>query len=85
MENQHRQISGYRELDQEEIDLMNVLKHEAKELRGLHDRIAEMIDKRSAEHGTGDSEPRRWLAIGRTQYQQAIMALTRAVAAPDFE
>ena len=85
MENQHRQISGYRELNQEEIDLINALKHEAKELRDLYDLIVEMIDKRSAEHGTGDSEPRRWLAIGRTQYQQAIMALTRAVAAPDFE
>ena len=28
MENQHRQIKGYRELSQEEIDLMNEIKAE---------------------------------------------------------
>lgn len=30
MENQHRQIKGYRELSQEEIDLMNEVKEKAQ-------------------------------------------------------
>lgn len=82
MENQHRKITGYRELDQGEIDLMNAIKHEGVELRDLHDRI----DVHIAANGVIDgAEQRRWLAIGRTHYQQALMALTRAVAAPNFE
>lgn len=82
MENQHRQIKGYRELDQEEIDLMNLIKHEGVELRGLYDRVGAHITKKGEVEG---AEQRRWLSIARTNYQQALMALTRAVAAPDFE
>ena len=82
MENQHRKIAGYRELSQEEIDLMNLIKHEGVELRGLHDRIGAHI---TAKGEVQDAEQRRWLTIGRTHYQQALMALTRAIAAPNFE
>ena len=82
MENQHRQIKGYRELDQDDLDLMNAIKQEGVELRGLYDRIDARITAKGEVEG---AEQRRWLAIGRTHYQQALMALTRAVAAPNFE
>lgn len=82
MENQHRQIKGYRDLDQDDIDLMNLIKHEGVELKGLHDRIGDHIVSKGEVEG---AEQRRWLSIGRTHYQQALMALTRAVAAPNFE
>lgn len=82
MENQHRQIKGYRELDQDDIDLMNAIKFKGTELRGLYDRIDAHI---TAKGEVQDAEQRRWLAIGRTHFQQALMALTRAVAAPNFE
>ena len=85
MDNQHRKITGYRELNQAEIDLMNLIKHEGVELKGLHDKIEVLINERETESGASGSESRRWLAIGRTQYQQGLMALTRAVAAPNFE
>ena len=71
MENQHREIKGYRELDQGEIDLMNTIKEEGVELAGLIGTLLslEEIDK-------------RWVAIGKTHLQEGIMALVRAVAQP---
>ncbi len=39
MDNQHRQIKGYRELSQEEIDLMNQIKAKGEELRELVQKI----------------------------------------------
>lgn len=39
MENQHRKISGYRELSQEEIDLMNRIKEKGAELLALQNRL----------------------------------------------
>ena len=73
MENQHRKIEGYRELDQNEIDVMNQIKNTAKLVGGL-------IDDLNAE---GSLDP-RWLAIGKTDLQKGFMALTRAVAKPEF-
>ena len=40
MENQHRKIKGYRELSQEEIDLMNRIKAKGKELLDLQAELA---------------------------------------------
>lgn len=82
MDNQHHKITGYRELSQAEIDLMNEIKEEGRRLRSLHDLVQEAIRN---DIDTDPAERRRWLAIGRTYYQQALMALTRAVAAPNFE
>lgn len=61
---------------------MNLVKHEGVELKGLHDKISEHITQ---DISTDPGERRRWLAIARTHYQQGLMALTRAIAAPDFE
>lgn len=86
MDNQHRKITGYRDLTQEEIDLMNKIKAAGTDvLRVLHDEISDAIAKRTEEFGTPDGESYRWLNIGRTHYQQALMAMTRAVASPNFE
>ena len=40
MENQHRKIAGYRELSQEEIDLMNRIKAKGAELLTLQAELA---------------------------------------------
>lgn len=42
MDNQHRKISGYRELSQEEVDLMNRIKASGAELLALQ---AELLNK----------------------------------------
>lgn len=74
MKDQHKKIKGYRELSQEEIDLMNEIKTKGVELGELVERL------NSSEQ---DIDP-RWLSIGRTNLQQGLMALTRSVAKPDF-
>jgi hypothetical protein len=40
MDNQHRQIKGYRELSQEEIDLMNEIKSKGVELGELIGKLS---------------------------------------------
>lgn len=83
MENQHRKIAGYRELDQAEIDLMNEIKAKGVELGELVKKLEERQTQVTEEFGTGDAEPRRWISIGKTHLQQGLMALTRAVAKPE--
>lgn len=71
MENQHRKITGYRELSKEEIDLMNEIKREGENLGALVARMkSQDLDQ-------------RWVAIGQTDLQKGIMALVRAVAKPE--
>ena len=71
MENQHRQIIGYRELNQQEIDLMNEIKDHGALLKALTDKVI-------FTPGTDA----RWVSIGRTHLQEGLMALTRAIAKP---
>lgn len=71
MDNQHRKISGYRELSQEEIDVMNEIKQKGAELGALVDKL-----KRTP------SIDQRWVEIGATDLQTGLMALTRSVAQP---
>lgn len=72
MENQHQHIKGYRDLTQEEIDLMN-------EVKTVGEAVGALVDKISAVDGADV----RWASIARTQLQQGLMALTRAIAKPE--
>lgn len=45
MDNQHRKISGYRELSEEEIALMNRIKEKGAELLQLHRELQETIGR----------------------------------------
>ncbi|MFM4814678.1 Acb2/Tad1 domain-containing protein [Aeromonas dhakensis] len=109
MDNQHRKINGFRELDQAEIDLMNEVKAAELMLLSLHDKIAahlntqDFADDRvrvatlNAQGGAfytcpepspdiverhKQTEPRRWLAIAKTDLQTGLMAMTRAISQP---
>ena len=73
MENQHRQIKGYRELTQVEIDLMNEVKTKGAEL-------GELVQKLRTTEGLDQ----RWVSIGATDFQTGLMALTRSIAQPTF-
>jgi len=74
MKDQHEKIKGYRDLSQEEIDLMN-------EIKGKGEALYELIQR--MEHMEGESMPDfRWLTIGRTDLQKGFMALIRSVAKP---
>lgn len=70
MDNQHRKIAGYRELSQDDLDLINMIKAKAEE-------VGHLCDVLSAKH-----VDMRWLAIGKTNLQHGFMDLTRAVAMP---
>lgn len=88
MENQHRQIKGYRELNQAEIDLMNEIKAEGVRIEALLVKQEEADfnpqDDGDAPDEAAVREASRWRAIAKTHLQQGLMALTRAVAKPSF-
>lgn len=71
MDNQHRQIKGYRELSVEEIALMNEIKAKGAEL-------GDLVNKLRAQSGLDQ----RWVSVGATDLQTGLMALTRSVAQP---
>lgn len=73
MDNQHRKIKGYRELSEAEISHMNEIKEMGKSLGELVERIKSI-----------DGVDQRWIAIGATDLQKGLMALTRSIAKPDF-
>lgn len=81
MDNQHQKITGYRELDQVEIDLMNEVKAHAEATRQLVLRVENAVLDRAAQHGSL-SEPMSWLVRGRTDLQVGYMKLVRAIARP---
>lgn len=76
MENQHRQITGYGELTQEEIHKMNEVKFLGEEVGELVERL-ERVAKAAPQVIDG-----RWVAIAKTHLQQGFMALTRSIAKP---
>lgn len=78
MDNQHQKITGYRDLTQAEIDLMNEIKAEGERIGALVDK---MRNQRNPETGLIDLD-QRWVAIAATDLQTGLMALTRAVARP---
>ncbi|GGK08707.1 Acb2/Tad1 domain-containing protein [Luteimonas terricola] len=71
MENQHRKISGYRELAQWEIDAMNAIKTQAAMVGDLIETLGKLqgVDQRA-------------VAIARTELQTGFMWAVRAIAQP---
>jgi hypothetical protein len=72
MDNQHKKISGYRDLSQDEINAMNGVKHLEAQFNGLIDHLKGMpgIDLRQ-------------VAIAATQGEDAFMRAVRAIAQPE--
>lgn len=71
MDNQHQKIKGYRDLSQEEIDMMN----EGKELA---EKVGAWLDKLKAD----SSLDQRAIAIGKTELQTGFMWAIRGIAQP---
>lgn len=88
MENQHQHIKGYRDLSQEEIDLMNEIKEHGEKTGQLIAKVAELRDTQVeavTEGITFDQleESFRCLDIAKAQLQQGQMWFVRAVELPD--
>lgn len=73
VENQHKQIKGYRDLSVEEIADMN-------EAKGLAESVGDLCKKFEMERPNVD---KRWLAIAKTDLQKGFMALVRSIARPE--
>jgi hypothetical protein len=78
MDNQHKKITGYRDLTQDEIDLMN-------EAKALAETVGDFVEKLRITHSqTGNHAINvRWVGIGETNLQQGFMALVRSIAKPE--
>lgn len=71
MENQHRKITGYRELNQSELDGMNSIKALEADAGDLFKQIAKI-----------EGVDHRLLALAKTNLQQGFMWFVRAIAKP---
>ncbi len=85
MRDQHQKISGYRELDQIEIDAMNELKALEKKMLDYLVELANASSPPSPARADRYHHDGRWLSIARTHIQQGVMAACRAVARPNDE
>jgi len=85
MDNQHKQIKGYRDLSQEEIDLMNKIKALAEQVGEL---VKELEAKTDIDYFNSDGDDTgicaacSWVSSGKRDLQLGFMQLTRAVAKP---
>lgn len=73
MDNQHRRISGYRELTEREVSAMNMIKQLEREVGALWRQVRDDVP---------ESDPRA-LALACTQLQDGFMWFVRAVARPE--
>jgi hypothetical protein len=72
VDNQHRQIKGYRDLSEVEIGAINACKLVAVEVGILCDKVRGL-----------DGVDQRWVAIAKTDLQKGFMALIRSIARPE--
>jgi hypothetical protein len=72
MDNQHKLIKGYRDLSEQEINSMNMVKGLAAQVGLLVEELRQWPDL-----------DQRWVSIGATELQQGFMALTRSIAKPE--
>jgi hypothetical protein len=74
VDNQHKQIAGYRDLTTDEIALINQIKECEKEVLELVQRV----------HNVPGANARS-AAIAKTEIQTGMMWLIRAIARPNGE
>lgn len=72
-------ITGYRQLSQAEVDLMNEGKALAEQVGAWIEKLRSMGQK-TEEVSTGLDQ--RWVSIGATSLQQGFMAVIRGIAQP---
>ncbi|MHB8123883.1 MAG: Acb2/Tad1 domain-containing protein [Desulfuromonadaceae bacterium] len=98
MVNRNSKITGYRDLSQSEIDLMNEIKAFGPQLESLVKKIEAHLgeqwsaageavrgpDKDQKEYDRlGRAQPEPWAYNGEMRLKEGLMFLTRAVAQPE--
>ncbi len=91
MENQHTLIKGYRDLSQDEIDLMNEIKSAGVLLQSIIDKVQKHLVNQNNQYylvnkaeirRIEDADPYSWCSAAKADLQTGLMKLTRAVAQP---
>ncbi len=88
MKNQHKQhtkIKGYRDLTQEEIDLVNKIKNMGTELEKLLEEVENTFPTTYSSTFLGEgheTEYYEWWTEARLSLKKGLMFLVRAVAKP---
>ncbi len=85
VDNQHRKITGYRDLTEEEIALLNEVKAAEASVAQLQAAVAKLVAARANSGNPGDNlyhDAPRQAAIAKTEFEGAFMRLARAVANP---
>ena len=97
MKNQHQKIKGYRDLSQQEIDLMNEIKAIGPQVQAVIEKAQKHIsnqrynckcDAGQQVHDLDEwdrlesATPERFAAMAKTDFQTGLMYLTRAVTQP---
>jgi hypothetical protein len=90
MKDQHTLIKGYRNLSQEEIDLMNEIKLKGQELGQLVSKLYSVAPRLTKDtevdeyiYHSQHQEAERWVRLAKDHLQLGLMALTHAVAKPE--
>lgn len=73
MDNQHKYINGYRDLNKHEIQAMNDVKQMGNSLGNFLENLKKNPDIQVDE---------RWLSIGMTEIQKGLMSAVRGIAQP---
>ena len=87
MGNQHSNIQGRRELNQEEINLINRINQMWPQLDALIIDVKELNASQANDCGLElylTSKAEQWADTAETNLLQGLMALNRAVAKPDL-
>ncbi|MGB5147470.1 MAG: hypothetical protein WBN86_10135 [Porticoccaceae bacterium] len=90
MENQHEKITGYRDLTQDEIDLMNEGKALAEQCGEYIAKLRGYMPQNMSGPAGGEADAfkpgatldQRWINIGATDLQRGFMAVIRGIAQP---
>lgn len=90
MQDQHTKITGYRDLSQAEIDLMNEIKATEVVVAELFGRVASLAAERSTANPAAprgpiahiEIEACRQRSVARQEFESAFMRLVRSVARP---
>lgn len=71
MDNQHKHISGYRDLSPEDVAAINAVKAAEVALGEVWRSVAESA-----------ATDKRWVSVARTHFEEGFSALVRSIAQP---
>jgi hypothetical protein len=75
-------ITGYRQLSEEEVALMNECKALAEQCGAYIAKLRGYTEAAAITNNSGPTLDQRWISIGATDLQRGFMAVIRGIAQP---